>query len=81
MLYHPYFIIYLLVAVYVDDKYEYDMAIRSTHYRGPGVFRAAVHFAHSAPTLSLGANDSEFFSNLLARPPIAAVYPYRGRSA
>lgn len=30
-----YNIMYLLFAVYVDDKYEYDMATRSTHYRAP----------------------------------------------
>jgi len=54
MLCHPYYIIYLLVAVYVDDKYEYDMAIRSTHYRGLGVFRAAAHFAHTRPYTVIG---------------------------
>lgn len=43
--------IYLLVAVYVDDKYEYDMATRSTHHRGAGVFRAAAHCTYSRTCL------------------------------
>jgi len=65
------YIIYLLVAVYVDDKYEYDMAIRSTHYRGPGVFRASAQFAHTRPYAPVVERKQFwiFFSNLLAHPP------------
>lgn len=39
-------LLYLLVAVYVDDKYEYDMAARSTHYRAPMCFRAGKRTPH-----------------------------------